>query len=238
MFTLVKATSKKISLKEEENQGVVHYVIEKFVLWRLQNWKNNPRVNALIWKAILSVFSMTVIGAVIAISLYVAFNLLGQKQSFELGKVVEELSKVYLKSWAKLGLVLSGSITVAYWNMSTMFNKKWSYCADLYNKILTVPKSDSDQRDLLRNALAIDILTLDLWAHRSFSALFTAELLKAIDCAHGEAHAVSEIARAENGDFTESDALRVLETRNHQLVGAINSKGDNSTLSPAIKINS
>ncbi|MBL7670299.1 MAG: hypothetical protein JNM39_07415 [Bdellovibrionaceae bacterium] len=238
MFTLVKITSKKISLKEEENQGAVHYVIEKFVLWRLQNWKNNPRVNALIWKAILSVFSMTVIGAVIAVSLYVAFNLLGQKKTFELGKIIEELSKVYLKSWAKLGLVLTGSITVAYWNMSTMFNKKWSYCADLYNKILSVPKSDLEQRELLRNALAIDILTLDLWAHRSFSALFAVELLKAIDCAHSEAHALSERTRAESGNFTESDALRVLEARNHQLVGAINSKSENPTLSSAIKINS
>lgn len=237
MVTLVKTHFKKISLKEEENQGAVHYVIEKFVLWRLQNWKNNPRVNALIWKAILSVFSMTVIGAVIAVSLYVAFNLLGPKQTFELGEIVEKLSKVYLKSWAKLGLVLSGSITVAYWNMSTMFNKKWSYCADLYNKILAVPKSNHEQRELLRNALAIDILTLDLWAHRSFSALFAEELLKAIDCANSESHASSQRGRAENGDFTESEALRVLEAKNHQLVGAINSEADNSTLSP-IKINS
>lgn len=228
MSVIATPSSGKISLKEEENQSPVHWVIENFVLWRLQRWKNNPRVNALIWKAILSVASMTIICSLFTLMIcFIMRNFIGENQFFDFEKFAKDSPKVNLGSLFNFGVVFTGSVSVAYWNMSTMFNKKWNYCADLYNKIIAIPNStiDHQQRALLRNALAIDLLVLDLWAHRSFSVLFETELMTAIECANSEEYAIIEKIRAQNGDFTENDAMKVLETRNHQLVDATFKKG-------------
>lgn len=209
----ISLETKKIVLQEERNQGLIHYCIEKFVLWRLQDWKNNPRVNALIWKAVLSVISISAIGLVIAISFYLFFQIFNS-EAFSALSLLEQISKVAFKSWVKLGMVLSGSITLAYWNMSSMFNKKWSYCADLYNQILKT--TDYNDRAFLRNSLAIDLLTLDLWAHRSFSTLFKDELLLAAKHCFTPETLDRETKRILSGKYSESEAARLLETLNEK----------------------
>ncbi len=208
--------SEKVSLREEEKQSFIHFIIEKFILCRWQFWKNNPRVNMMIIKAAISVAAVSFIGLVIATIFYFTYHLpINGSASFF--KLSDEIGGIEFKSWLKLGFLLSGSTTIAYWNMSTMFNKKWTYVVDLYNKIIQL--DSSKKTELLRNALAIDLLTLDLWAHRSLCSLFKNELIKAIKHTHldNQDDITQALSRMTTGLLTETEAMKYLEYRHNIL---------------------
>ncbi len=103
--------------------------------------------------------------------------------------------------------------------MGNLVHKKWEYCANLYNK--TLESRCRESRAMPLNALAIDILTLDLWATRSFKALFYDELTLSIECLYGKSDPSygKEIRRkAKMGELSEEDALVLLERRQNKLL--------------------
>ncbi len=68
---------------------------------------------------------------------------------------------------------------VIYWNMWKDFHSKWEYCCNLFNQTLSA--STEGTKEKLRRALAVDLLILDMWAHRAFAEHFKEVLDEAIE---------------------------------------------------------
>ena len=208
---------KKVFLCEEENQAWTHKIIENWVLWRRQKWKNNPRVNYLIYRALLCLIVIVLFLFLILIFVFIFINPVVHFDS--LGKEFKELCT--LENIVHLTFILAGSTSVVYWNMSHTFHKKWLYCAGLYNDIIKKEenKKNSSLKRKMANALAIDLLVLDLWAHRSFSELFSDELKHAIENNNMESSKRSSLKEQMiNQEMTEDKAKELLEEYQTQLV--------------------
>lgn len=216
-----------VSLCEEENQGVIHEKIEKWILWRRQSWKNKPRVNHLIWKSVLCVvsvllvFFIVVTGIVLIISLFRGGTLCDPSG---LSIFRDCLTTAFHKMFdcAHLFYYVPGfaaTCSISYWNMANMFNKKWEYCCRLYNEVLKVEAGTNGDASRMRNSLAIDLLVVDLWAHRSFSQFFAVELEAAIKGIYGsESQAAKDnISNINSGNLTENRAMEFLEKWNSDL---------------------
>ncbi|MGE4131887.1 MAG: hypothetical protein AB7F86_09625 [Bdellovibrionales bacterium] len=75
-------------------------------------------------------------------------------------------------------LGLGGAASVAFWKMSDLYRQQWHYCCDIYIKSLAL--KPGHEQNLLMSALAIDLVVVDLWAHRSFRDFFREELWEAL----------------------------------------------------------
>lgn len=107
---------------------------------------------------------------------------------------------------------LLGGFSVTYWNLKTRMGEQWNYCADLYNRVFLDGIEDPPLRRAYKKiSLAIDIIDLDLWSHKSFRKVVSHSLELALlyrkrldslsECPRSEEHQNSsmEIARLEKG---------------------------------------
>lgn len=151
-----------VKLKEDSIEGfqdVFNSFFEYFIFFRWIYFKNNPRGNLLLIRAILAV-------GLLGFLYYSFFS------SFRLIIAGIDVDPV---------IAMAIFITIGYWNMSSVFHKKSNYCASLYNEYLKqVGSGNKNSALLLGNLLAINLLALDLWAHRTFSSLFAEYLELAI----------------------------------------------------------
>lgn len=75
-----------------------------------------------------------------------------------------------------------------YWNARNVFTRKWDYSADLFNKLcfdLPFRNYQSKTAKLItinytQSTLAIDLLMLEIWSHKSFNKTFREALFNAI----------------------------------------------------------
>lgn len=207
-----------IQLKGEEINGVkaiINFLIE-LALCKHQYIKNHPRGNYLVWK---TVWFCVVLPLFLYLALFLfALSLDMTKQGAQFCLKLSEIQtqfpllfnftnyinqhsfKVYL-------MPLLGIMSVVYWNLWKDYHSKWMYCCNVFNQILTL---DENKADKLRRALAIDLLILDLWAHRSFSEFFRDSLLEALK-AMKQDDKEFYIEKINRGEISECEALRILE---------------------------
>lgn len=77
------------------------------------------------------------------------------------------------------------AIGFSYYAMSSVFFKKSEACAHMYTEMIKAGGSGNTwSAKALSNALAIELLTLDLWAHRKYRGLFAKNLYRAVDHAY------------------------------------------------------
>jgi hypothetical protein len=76
---------------------------------------------------------------------------------------------------------------------------KWNYLANLFNNVVQIPHSDVgyDQREHLLACLVWDILTMEMWAHRSFHVCVRDVICRAAFLLKG-ADSISHLERAVN----------------------------------------
>ena len=157
-----------VRLSDGKIQGIpdlVNLILEYFVFYKWMFFKNRPRGNLLFLRSLLVVGTFSI--------LY--FYFFGQ---FEL-----VLEGIDIDPVIALGLAAG----VGYWNMVNVLNKKSMYCGQLYNQIFAVlAGGDKKKGEAMATSLAIQLLTLDLWAHRSFGRVFVKKLDEAIQF-HGSA---------------------------------------------------
>ncbi|WP_374033663.1 hypothetical protein ACES2I_13100 [Bdellovibrio bacteriovorus] len=78
-----------------------------------------------------------------------------------------------------------------YWSLDTIFGRRWTYCAGLYNELVKMraaatPKDpDEDylfhrKEDYMEALIAYDLIDLDLYYHKSFHEFFANTLEKAL----------------------------------------------------------
>lgn len=101
-----------------------------------------------------------------------------------------------------------GVMSVVYWNLWKDYHSKWMYCCDVFNEIL---KADESKSNKLRRGLAVDLLVLDLWSHRSFREFFRDCLGEAIDLYVQEPDKDEIVLKFNNGEAAEGEAMIILE---------------------------
>lgn len=216
-----------ISLRGEElswsPMSWVHEFIELFVFQRWQLFKNHPRGNYLLLRACLGTLTVTCLG-------YLALTRIPLP-----GAVVRSLASATTAtdaanpnpsydSLVKLVFAFLGAVSVSYWNMGQIFNRHWTYCSDAFNTVLQT--TDADARDRLRLSLAIDLITLDLWAHRSFRDLFRDELFRAIVAKYRDPGVLNDtINKISKKKMREDEALRILSERRRILLAETTTVG-------------
>lgn len=188
---------------------ILHWSIENLVFFKWTFFKNRPRANFILIKSILTVIILSIIIFLIT----EAFNKLGIRTNNEKNFLLFLEKNLY-----NLLITFLGAISIIYWQTATIFQKKWLYCNELYNKILALDGNDIYHHDLLCNALAIDLLTLDLWAHRSFRDFFRDELNNAISNYKSEYILDKTIEKINNGYLNERDAFDILESHQRKLL--------------------
>ena len=197
--------------------------------------KNDPRANNLLIRALWSVsvvfllmlFSWMILIPCFKILLYCFF-------SFEISTLSWKDRWQFVFDPVRMGKVIfyfTGSVSVLFWNMTNLYNRKWEYCCNLYNDILKI-KIDTDKeskgsepdrrKDILNNTLAIDLLKLDFWAHSSFWEVFSQEIDYSIDEKCCEGDKVMLRRKVANGELSETEAQELLITRHYRLVREIN----------------
>ena len=144
----------------ESLSDLVNLLFEYGLFFKWIYFKNRPRGNLLFLRSTLMV------GAYALIFFYFFYDFGLVLEGIEIDPVI----------------ALTGATIIGYWHMTSTFYKKSKSCNDLNVEILkAVGREDHKTVELFSNALAIELLTLDLWAHRKFSSIFSEEIYKAID---------------------------------------------------------
>jgi hypothetical protein len=79
------------------------------------------------------------------------------------------------------------AIGFSYYSMSSVFFKKSEACAHMYTEMIKAGGAGNTwSAKALSNALALELLTLDLWAHRKYRGLFAKNLYRAVEHAYSK----------------------------------------------------
>ncbi len=105
--------------------------------------------------------------------------------------------------WKALLPLVSLFITVL-WSLETVFGRKWSYCADLYNKILEKRTMDSRLAIEIEASLALDLLHLEVWSNDSFRKFFVQIIEQAISNIDNESLRLQYIQEWSSGCMSKS----------------------------------
>lgn len=140
-------------------QGFLNWFIEYFLFYRWIYFKNRPRVNFLLLRSLMIVGTW--------FGLYYAFF-----SSFELLVIGVDLDPVIL-----LGIF----VAIGFFAMSNAFAKKSVDCLHLYNEYLRAfAQGEYNVAKMLATSLALQLIMVDLYAHRNFSWLFSKVMLEAL----------------------------------------------------------
>jgi hypothetical protein len=171
--------------------------MEYFLFYRWIFFKNRPRVNFLLLRAVMVVCTW--------FGLYYIFF-----SSFELLIIGVDVDPIIL-----LGIC----IVVGFQGMSNTFAKKSVDCLKLYNDYLTeFAKGDYNVAKMLGTSLSLQLLMVDLYAHRNFSWFFAKVLEEAIG-GHQE-----KLERFKSGKMFVREARQLLQTYLKQQL-AVRSEG-------------
>lgn len=153
--------------------GILHAVfapflfLDKFFFLKTEYFKNNTNGTSLFLRAIWSTFVLIILFVLIA-------KIFPGLCSIEI--LNGETAYKGLRDYAlAIGLLFG-----LYWNARSVFTRKWDYSASLFNKLcFDVPfvkyKDVSTKRIAVhfhQSTLAIDLLVLEIWSHKSFLYCF------------------------------------------------------------------
>ena len=204
-----------VRLKEgriESFSDFVNLVFEYGIFFKWIYFKNRPRGNLLLLRSAMMV-------ATFSVGFFYFF--------YDFGLVLEgiEIDPV---------IALAGAVIIGYWHMTSSFYKKCKSCNQIHLEILKAAGL-GDQRtvDLLTNSLAIELLTLDLWAHRKFRGLFAESLFHSLKHASDEHKAITwkapknledYILKVNKGDLQAKEARQLLDFHHKSLMKSASKK--------------
>lgn len=140
-------------------QDFINWFIEYFLFYRWIFFKNRPRVNFLLLRSLMIVGTWFLL-------YYFFFS------SIELLIVGIDVDPV---------IILGLCVVFGFWGMSHTFAQKSVDCLHLYNDYLKeFASGDLKVANLLATSLSLQLLMVDLYAHRNFTWLFAKTLKEAI----------------------------------------------------------
>lgn len=110
--------------------------------------------------------------------------------------------------------------TGLFWNERRIMNNKWQYLDGLYNDLLHVGKKGEEKykRELLRISLALNILELEMWGHRSWGVFLRFVIFEAVENQirgkHIKKHTKSRLI---NGNYSKNEVRNLLYQYQYQI---------------------
>ncbi|MFK8137452.1 MAG: hypothetical protein AB8E15_03740 [Bdellovibrionales bacterium] len=134
---------------------MINFALEYFVFFRWIYFKNRPRANLLLIR------SMMIMGLFTGTFFYFVSD-------FELVLAGIEIDPV---------IALFVALVIGHWNLAGTFFSKSASCNEVYLQYLNcISEGNHMKIFIFRNALALQLLTLDLWNHRLYRELFAKDL--------------------------------------------------------------
>lgn len=144
--------------------------------------------------------------------------------------VKQESVSLFFTKYALTGLKIFGTVFVAYyWNDRSAYYNKWKYLADLYNDYLKSPPYIPHQvyrstvfsyRNSLKHALAMDIIEMEMWSHRSYRDFLYEILRDALIAEEPSLKTISkdELLRCRICTMSKSQAIDLLARQQEQYI--------------------
>lgn len=158
--------SHPVKLKEgkiESFSDALNLIIEYGLFFRWIYFKNRPRGNLLLLRGILGVSFWA------SIIVYAKFDW----KLILMGIDIDPLIAYFF------------AVGLSYHSMASVFYRKSESCSQMYTEMLKAGGAGNIWcAKALSNALAIELLTLDLWAHRKYRGLFSKNLFRSIEHAY------------------------------------------------------
>jgi hypothetical protein len=151
--------------KVESLSDFVNLTFEYAIFFRWIYFKNRPRGNLLLVRALLVV-------GMLASLFYFFFH--------DFGLVLEgiEIDPI---------IAFTAGVALAYWDMIKVFHWKSEACGTIHLEMIKEGGQGRTQTArTLSNSLSIELLTLDMWAHRKYRQLFSRNLHRAVEHAYSK----------------------------------------------------
>lgn len=228
-----------IFLCGDRDESLLHKLLEGWIFLRIDGFKNSPRMNYILLRAIwISVGWLVATPAVAIGTTFLLMHILSTwmpslntSMNSAWTQIATEWFKLKHFLTAYIGLV--GAISVVFWNISTSVRQQWAYCADVYYKVLS--SEPRAKKDVVANSLAIDLLVLDHWAHRLFAEFFRDELAEAIASVRPKSQWARIVKDIGARRFSVADAQQILEEYHAILVKRL-AATEHETKSPLRKV--
>lgn len=179
----------------------IDWIIEYFLFFRWIYFKNRPRTNLLLIRTCMSIS----VGAVIYYLIFSSFNLL------ILGIDIEPFLAVVI------------AISIGFWSTTNVFNQKNNFISNRYADILkALGNKNYETAELLANSLSMNLVAMDLWAHRSFMLVFESAIRRAIFYAVNEKKTElsfeAYLEKLNSGKVRIDEALKLLQEYQYFLI--------------------
>lgn len=178
-FVSQRLNRKAVFIKRENKETIaahIEFLIETAFLQKFDRngYYNSCSGNLRLWA--------TFVVACLVSGMALVFAGLAYGLCLHFGAAVLEVKFDFI-SLSAAAFVFTGFWIGLFWQEKSRIYSKWEYLAILYNDVIGRPVTSRDmysERDILRIALAMDILKLEMWAHSSFDSVFKEILADAI----------------------------------------------------------
>jgi hypothetical protein len=145
--------------KIETFQDLLNILFEYLIFFKWIYFKNRVRGNLFFLRSILMVLTF----ALLYFKFFASFNLV------IMGVDIDPV------------IAFGGAIVINYWAMVQSFASKSVLCLNVYNDVLKAYGAKNiAAAELLRNSLALQVVTVDMWGHRLFSPMFISAIKSAL----------------------------------------------------------
>jgi hypothetical protein len=161
------------------------------------NWVSGPRRGlAALWQTALSLIALNIF-----IKIGVAYGFFKNPYPME--------NDVFIGTIA----IVVSIFGATFINERASLHEKWQYLANTFNLVLGMPPGV--RRNHMEACLLHDILTLEMWAHRSFRAVFKDGIEQALRLEHQSVDKWrEEMVLTGDGKLTHSRALQIIGNYN------------------------
>jgi hypothetical protein len=173
---------------------LLNWIFEYLVFFKWIYFKNRPRGNFLFLRSIMVT---TFFG-------FIYYTLFSSLELLIMGVDIDPI------------IILALVVTIGYWNMTYVFQRKSVDVTNLYNQyLIELGQGHKQSADLLLNSLSMQVLAVDLWAHRSFTDIFVKALNLAIKDDNGSDDWSNKL---ESNKMSVREARELLQNRQNKLI--------------------
>jgi hypothetical protein len=191
--------------KIETFQDLLNILFEYLIFFKWIYFKNRVRGNLFFLRSILMVLTF----ALLYFKFFASFNLV------IMGVDIDPV------------IAFGGAIVINYWAMVQSFASKSVLCLNVYNDVLKAYGAKNIvAAELLRNSLALQVVTVDMWGHRLFSPMFISAIKSALRESYGRKPSEFEalvlfVNKFKNGKITPRQIRLILSEHQNAMIQAL-----------------